>query len=256
MKRIILLLFVSVFLSAPASANEGIYASGNTRYTQQKVDSQAQKLIEQMVIATIIEKTGKIVTDFMKSQNINVFPQITYNAVQMIAMQVFKQEALKSFPQDAYKDAVDKFRELRDKGASPQQMQNQIRNVINGILDPLRDEYVYQEVIKLGVKEAMVQNRKIIVMAVAQQQAQLAAIQAQHIYMQQMMQRYYQEAIQQAMAQRMQAIQRERIEQVQQVERQYRQIQQDYYKQQQILKNQYEQEMRRRALHEQQRLRN
>lgn len=251
-----LIVFMIVMLLAAASfANDGVYVSGNTPQAQKRVDNQIEELINQMVIQKILADTGELVSNFMQSQNINVFPQVAYNAVQMIAVQVFKQDALKSYPQDAYNDALDKVNELRDAGASGEQMQQEVKAILEEVLNPLKEEYVYQEIIKIGIKEAMLQNRKIIVMASAQKQAQLMAMRQQQAYMMQVMQQAYQQAIQQAVQQQMQAYQKQRMAVVQQAEAQYQQLQKDYYQQQQVLQNQYEQEMRRRALMEQQMLR-
>ena len=253
--RFSILLLSFVFITSNVLANNGVYVSSNTRMAKQQRNAKIEELVEKMVINTILADTGEIVTDFLKKQNINVFPQVAYNGIQMIAMQVFQQESLKSFPQDAYKNAIDKVDELKEQGASTSKMQEAVKNEIDEVLKPLREEYVYQEVIKIAIQEAMKQNQRIIMMAYAQKQSQLVALKQRQVYMQQMMQQYYQQAISQAMNQRIQQAQAQRVRAVQNAQAQYQQVQQEYYRQQQILQNQYEQEMRRRAILEQQQLR-
>lgn len=249
------IVMVVLFLALPATANNGVYVSGNTPQAQKKVDHQIEQLVNQMVVQKIVADTGELFSNFIKSQNINVFPQVAYNAVQLVAVQVFKQDSLKAYPQEAYQEALDKVNELRNNGASGEQMQSALKSILSRVLDPLKEEYVYQELVKIGVKEAMIQNRKIIVMATAQKQAQLAAMRQQQAYMMQVMQQAYQQVIQQGIRQQMQNYQNQRAAAVQQANVQYQELQKDYYRQQQALQKQYEQELRQRAMREQQMLR-
>ncbi|MFT5169856.1 MAG: hypothetical protein ACI9E5_000399 [Candidatus Omnitrophota bacterium] len=257
MKKLIgLVIILGIFVTTCSYADNGVYSTSNTTEVKQKMDTQVNSFIEQMVIAKLINITSDMVERFARQNSLEILPQILLNNIQQIAVQVFQQEKLSHYPKDAYKMAKEKVTELRDRGGvSNATMQSETQRVIDTEIYPLGDDRMYHELIKMGLKNGIQQTRQYMMMAAAQRQAQIAVVQAQHSAMQQMMQRQYQSAVGQMMRQQQQAVAQQNMEQAQQVQRQYDQSQYEYNQQQQRMQQQYQQELQKRAYLEQQQLR-
>lgn len=230
-------LFLSLVLSVPGVwATEGALVSSSPQVTHRR-DDKVNKLmgtyIQQMIIQTVLGDTAEVVSLLIQRQKIELFPQIAYQAIEQITLQMFKLEETKTSLRECYDKAYEKTMDLMDAGTKAQAIQIQVRATIRDSIEPIMQKPVFRHIVTEVLKQSMQQNQKIIATHVMQRQAQLMMIQKQAQAMQKAIVGQYQQAV-------MQAEQRQRQmvgQQMQAVasQQQYSVLQQQYEQQLQAL---------------------
>ncbi|VAW11801.1 hypothetical protein MNBD_BACTEROID05-893, partial [hydrothermal vent metagenome] len=208
MKKIILkVLFVFLFVVniAGISLAQGVYTSGARKKSQSSsITPQLEKYVQNVVIQSVIKTTSDVVERMVKQNNIQIFPAIVYQSIQQIAAQVFQQNGLRKRTQDAYDQGFERAQKLYKEGAPGDRIERELKGLVDSIIRPVVSDRIFQEVIKMSLKQAMGNQQRMVAMTVAQQQLQLAAIARQKQIYQQAVIQQYQTAIRQQQVARQQ----------------------------------------------------
>ncbi len=200
MRRKNILLIVVVINLVLIGSSHIVYADkidpSSLDKTQIKVYSLIEKYVQQMVIQSVLSTTGEIIQRAIIRGKLKIFPQIGYQAIQQAAFQVFKQGSTKEITEDAFEQSYDIAIEQYEEQMQPGMIQKNVKDNVEGIIQSMRGNQVFKIIIERILKQAMIQQQKMLVMQVAQRQMQLALVQKQRMAMYQAMVQMYQKAIQ------------------------------------------------------------
>ncbi len=198
-----------------------------------KVNKLMGDYIQQMVIQTVLSDTADVIKLLISRQKIELFPQIAYQAIEQVTLQLFQLEDTKKILRDSYDDAYEKTMDLMDQKKEPSQIQIQVKSIIDGAVGSMLQKPIFRHIVQEVLKQAMIQNRKIVASQVMQRQAQLAMIQKQAEVMQKAIIQQYQNAVVQTQ-QRQQKMAMDQM-QAQATQAQYNAMRQQYEQQLQVL---------------------
>lgn len=163
--------------------DDGILVSGSTTSVKAEARSYLNQrmndYVQQVVIQSVLTKTGEVFNRVLSGQNIQIFPQVAYQAIEQAALQLFKQESTSQTLREAYTTASDKTMTLLDEDASASVIQQQVRSSVNEVIGPVFQGPLFKAIVEEVLKSAITQSQRIIAATLMQRQAQVAAIQKQ-----------------------------------------------------------------------------
>ena len=198
LKRISLIscIFV-VFGVSIALAQEGVLIStpGGNNNISQKAGSVIKEYVQQSVINALVTNISEVFERTIKSQKIDIFPQVTLSAINKAAYDIYVDTSFKPKIDEIYNMVVDQALDDFERGQPQQIIQNNIRNAVTQKIKPLLSEYGPKMIVEHYFTEALKQHKKVVTMTLAQRQAQLAVIQQQQAEIQKQILAQMQKAI-------------------------------------------------------------
>ncbi len=191
MKRILIILLLFLLFIPLVKAEESGVVSLNDARINQAVEEFTQKMIQHF----LVKRCGEIMQDVILKQNLQIFPEIAWQAAQHSAIQVFKQQDLKDILVGIFDENTKRAKDEISLGMPQGFIELGIKKRVEQDVEILVEDPLFRYVIEVMMNQAMVQQQQILMMAVAQRQAQLMAIQQQQMLMQQ---QYLQAAMSQA----------------------------------------------------------
>ncbi len=181
MRNIFLILCI-FFLTIPVVKAEEMKATSlNDARMTQAVEEFTQKMIQYF----LVKKCGEIIQDAIVRQNLQILPELAWQAAQQSAVQVFKQQDLKDILMGIFDENTKQAQEEIDLKMPQRYIELGIKKRVEQDIDMLIEDPLFRYVIEVMMKEAMIKQQEVVMMAVAQQQAQLMAIRQQQMLMQQ-----------------------------------------------------------------------
>ena len=180
MKKLFLIICLLLLSTSGLKAQEPNASLNDARITQ-AVENFTQKMIQHF----LIKKCGEIMQDIVMKQNLQIFPEIAWQAAQHSAVQVFKQQDLKDVLMGIFDENTKQVKDEINLGMPQGYIELGIKKRVEQDINLLVEDPLFRYVIEVMMNQAMVQQQQIVLMAVAQQQAQLMAIRQQQMMMQQ-----------------------------------------------------------------------
>lgn len=181
MRNIVLILFI-FFLSDPAvKADE----PKTTPLNDARITPAIENFTQQMIQHFLVKKCGEVLQDVIVKQNLQIFPEIAWQAAQQSAVQVFKQQDLKDVLMGIFDENTKQAKDEISLGMPQGYIELGIKKRVEQDINLLVEDPMFRYVIEVMMNQAMIQQQQIVMMAVAQQQAQLIAIRQQQMMMQQ-----------------------------------------------------------------------
>ncbi len=181
MKKFLLNLCVFLLSASVLIAEESNPPSLNDTRITQAVENFTQKMIQHF----LVKKCGELMQDVIVKQNLQIFPEIAWQAAQQSAVQVYKQQDLKDILVGIFDENKNQAKDEIDLGMPQGYIELGIKKRVEQDINLLVEDPLFRYVIEVMMNQAMVQQQQIVFMAVAQQQAQLMAIRQQQMMMQQ-----------------------------------------------------------------------
>lgn len=205
-----------------------IYADERT----DRIRPMIEEYVQQITVNNLLKTVSDVFEHAIKAQNLQILPQVSYEAVQQTVLQIFKQQNLLEFVQDAYQQSVDAGMDALENDGSPEEIQDKIKKTSDEAIAPIMQDRYFQHVVTEMLKNAMRQTRAMTAQVAAQQYVKQAAI--QRAVMQQAIVAQYQQMVQNLVKQNVQM----QHEYQQQIQNTQNQLQQQYLKEQQLLRQQ------------------
>lgn len=188
MKRIVLVWLYLILMFSIVSADENRPMTLNNERIYQAVESYVQQIIQHNLVKTC----GELM------RGVNLMPDIAMQASQRAAMEVFKQEDLKSILIGIFDENSTQVKDEINMGMPQTYIELGVKKRIEKDIKLLLEDPVFRYIIEEMLKQAVVQQRQIIMMKVAEQQAQLLAIRQQQMILQQELMKQVMEQIMQS----------------------------------------------------------
>ena len=181
MKKVFLILCIFLLPNPGLKAEEPNGSSLNDTQITQAIENFTQKMIQHF----LIKKCGEIMQDIVMKQNLQIFPEIAWQAAQQSAVQVYKQQDLKDILVGIFDENKNQAKDEINLGMPQGYIELGIKKRVEQDINLLVEDPLFRYVIEVMMNQAMIQQQQIVLMAVAQQQAQLMAIRQQQMMMQQ-----------------------------------------------------------------------
>lgn len=174
-------LFLCLVLPVPSrAAYDGVYMSSPA---QSEVDQEKERkrtmiegYVQQVVVNTVIKKSGEVIRRTIQNNKIDLFPQLAFQAIQQAAWQVFNQPATRELALDIFESTTNKALLELEEGIDSNLVQQHIQSKVDQDLQALYQDPLFQKIVKKVLELALMDQRKIIVMQVTQQQLRLQVI--------------------------------------------------------------------------------
>lgn len=167
-------------------SNSGLKAQEpNPSLNDARITKAVEHFTQQMIQHFLVKKCGEIMQDVIVRQNLQIFPEIAWQAAQHSAVQVFKQQDLKDILIGILDENTKQVKDELGLGMPQGYIELGIKKRVEQDINLLVEDPLFRYVIEVMMNQAIVQQQQIIMLAVAQQQAQLMAIRQQQMMMQQ-----------------------------------------------------------------------
>ena len=205
MRNWVLIINLFIFLITPHSvcADGGVLVSGGIQQEDKKEKvseadaSMVREYIREIVVKTVLDKAADSMEFAVTQQDLQLFPQVIYLAIQQIAVEVFKQKGTKEVTGKAYDQAYEQAIGQLNDGVLPGAVQQDIHKTVKQQMESIVSNDTFRYIVEKMLQQAMVQQQKIILQTAAQRQAQFVLLQKQHAAMQREVMQQYGRIIQQ-----------------------------------------------------------
>ena len=178
------LLLICIIVCIPCSA---VLADAPNAHSlnNERLYQAVEKFVQEMIRHFLIKNCGEVMQRAMTKQNVQIFPEIAFQASQRAAVEIFKQDDLKSILWGIFDENTSQAKDEINMGMPQSYIELGIKKRIEQDINILVEDPMFRYVIEAMLNQAVIQQQQIVMMAAAQQQAQLLAIRQQQLMMQQ-----------------------------------------------------------------------
>jgi len=194
------------FADDNGKTEDGVYVAKDV--SLEKLNPQIEKYVQEVVMASYLNRIGEVTKNAVISQKINVVPQLVLLAIHEVGVEAFKSTSIKETLQETYRKALDIAHQQHREGVSAQQAEYTIRRTIEEELDPMEDTPIFRKIVEEVVRQAMIRQQQIAVQAAYQQALQQIAIRQKVMeeVIKQQLQQIYEEIAKQAVLEQQQGV--------------------------------------------------
>ena len=179
--RVYLLVCIFVFSLLSTGLTDGEKPNSlNHERLVKAVEEYVQELIQHFLVKTC----GEVMQEAITKQNMQIFPELAFQASQQAAVQIFKQSDLKDLLYGIFDENTSQARNEISMGMPQSYIEPRIKKRIERDIKLLIEDPMFRYVIEAMLNQAMIQQQQIIMMTAAQQQAKLLAIRQQQMMIQ------------------------------------------------------------------------
>ena len=175
-KFTILLLLFFLTLASNLSAEN---MQRNTVMRDPKMEKAIEEYVQQVITNYLLKTCGEIMQDIITRQNLQLFPVIAYQASQQAAFQLFTQPDVRDMLWGIFDENTTQAKDQSAMGMPQGYIEAGIKERVERDVKLLVNDPSFRYVIEAMLDQAVLKQRELILMTVAQQQTQLMSLQAQ-----------------------------------------------------------------------------
>jgi hypothetical protein len=181
MKSVFLTLCLISFLMPPVFADEEKDHNASAyKLNQARIDGMVDDFVRDVINHFLVKTFGDVMQKIIVDNQIQLFPQVAFQAAAEAAIQSFQQPAIKDAIWGIYDENIKQAKDEFSLGMPQSFIELGIRKRIERDLNLLVDDPTFRYVVEVMLEQAQIKQQRLIMMSVVQRQNALMSMEAEH----------------------------------------------------------------------------